>query len=161
MQEKLYKALINVRHLTIVLSLGIKGSCQFLHYASGRCGGTKVGCNPALCIWDLSCIITRFLKSVTRWVVLVVQELLSLRNTVYFPVYCFIVHCLPCRLFICFWLLSCPSDIRFTVSDWPFGIFKLVFSSLINRLIYNEICLNRILNEAESYINRTPVYSER
>jgi hypothetical protein len=27
----------------IMLSLGINGSCEFLHYASGRCGGTNVG----------------------------------------------------------------------------------------------------------------------
>ena len=28
----------NIRHLTIMLSLGINVSCRFLHYASGRCG---------------------------------------------------------------------------------------------------------------------------
>ena len=34
--------LYNIRHFTIMLSLGIKGLCQFLHYASERCGSIKV-----------------------------------------------------------------------------------------------------------------------
>ena len=37
------KIKFNVRHLTIMLNLGIKGSCQLLHYASERCGDTVVG----------------------------------------------------------------------------------------------------------------------
>ena len=37
------KTIKTIRHLSIMLSLGIKMSCWYLHYASGRCGGTKVG----------------------------------------------------------------------------------------------------------------------
>ena len=36
-----------------MLSLGIKGWCQLLHYASRRCGGTKVG----LCLWHKYALI--------------------------------------------------------------------------------------------------------
>ena len=65
----------NVRHLIIMLSLGIKGSRQFLHYTSERWGHYDwpvlkpiTGFNPALCngqcalLWNLQ-LLSQFVRS--------------------------------------------------------------------------------------------------
>jgi len=51
----------NYRHLTIMLNLGIKGSCYFLHL-HGRCGDTKVG----LCLGHTLAFIRPCFKRFTQ-----------------------------------------------------------------------------------------------